>query len=178
MLRRPDPDEYDDYYGLYVGQVPEGDVLEVLAEQVELTGALVGRFPADLERSRYAPGKWSVREVVGHLVDVERVFAERALWFARASDEALPGIDQDRWAEASNADDRPLADLFAEFALTRMSCLAMFRGFDDATWLRRGTASGCEFSVRAIPFILADHEIHHRRVLEERYLKPLRERGA
>lgn len=170
MLQRPAPDEYDDYYGLYVRQVPDGDILEILAEQVELTGELAGRVPAELESFRYQAGKWSVREVLGHMLDVERVFTERALWFARGSAAALPGMDQDRWAQASNAGDRPLADLFAEFALTRMSALAMFRGFDEESWGRRGTASGCEFTVRSIPFISAGHEIHHRRVLEERYL--------
>lgn len=170
MLQRPGPDEYDDYYGLYIQQVPDGDVLEILARQVEITGELVGRVPPELETYRYQAGKWSVREVLGHMLDVERTFAHRALWFARASPEKLPGIEQDPWAEVSNAGERPVADLFAEFALTRMSNLSMFRGFDDESWLRRGVASGCEFTVRSLPFIICGHEIHHRRVLEERYL--------
>ena len=170
MLPRPASDEFDDYYGLYIGQVPEGDVFETLATEIEATGELVARIPPELETHRYEAGKWSVREVLGHMLDTERVFADRALWFARGSGESLPGMDQDRWAEASNAGERPLGELFAELAMTRMSNLAMFRSFDLETWSRRGTASGCEFTVRAIPFILAGHEIHHRRVLEERYL--------
>lgn len=171
MLQRPAPDEYDDYYGLYIRQVPaEGEILETLGRQIELTGEIVGRVPAELETHRYAPNKWSVREVLGHMLDTERVFAHRALWFARASPEPLPGMDQDPWARVSNAGERQLADLFGEFALTRMANLAMFRSFDDRSWLRRGVASGCLFTVRSMPFILAGHEIHHRRVLEERYL--------
>ena len=170
MLQRPGTDEFDDYYGLSIRQVPDGDVLDVLATEIERTGELVARVPSELEGHRYEAGKWSVREVVGHMLDTERVFAERALWFARGSGDALPGMDQDRWAEISNAGDRPLAELFAELAMARTSNLAMFRSFDADTWLRRGTASGCEFTVRTIPFIVAGHEIHHRRVLEERYL--------
>ncbi len=170
MLQRPGPDEYDDYYGLYIQQVPDGDVLETLASEIETTGELIARVPSELETYRYEPGKWSVREVVGHVLDAERVFAQRALWFARASPDALPGMEQDDWAEVSNAGERQLADLFAELKLTRMSNVAMFRSFDDESWLRRGIASGCEFTVRSLPFILAGHEIHHRRVLEERYL--------
>ncbi len=170
MLQRPEPDEYDGYYDLYVRQVPDGDVLETLSRQIELTGETVARVPPDLEGFRYQSGKWSVREVVGHMLDVERTFGYRALWFARASPAPLPGIDQDPWAEVSNAGKRALAEIYGELALTRMSHVAMFRGFDEAAWLRRGVASGCEFTVRSLPFILAGHEIHHRRVLEERYL--------
>ncbi len=170
MPQRPAPDEYDDYYGLYIRQVPEGDVLEILAVEVERTGEVIRRVSPEREAFRYQDGKWSIREVLGHMVDVERVFAHRALWFARGVAEPLPGMDQDPWADISNAGERPLTDLYAELALTRMSNLAMFRSFDAESWLRRGTASGCEFSVRSIPFILAGHEIHHRRVLKERYL--------
>ncbi len=170
MLRRPEADEYDGYYALYVRQVPAGDVLETLSRQIELTGETIARVPPELETFRYQSGKWSVREVVGHMADVERTFAYRALWFARADPSPLPGLEQDDWGAASNASERPLAELYAELALARMSHVAMFRGFDDAAWLRRGVASGFEFTVRSLPYLMAGHEIHHRRVLEERYL--------
>ena len=172
-MRRPQPSEYEEYYGLYVGQVPDGDILQILADGVKRTVDLLGGVAPEQETFRYEPGKWSVREVVGHVVDVERVFGYRALSIARADPAALPGMDQDVWAAASNAADRPLARQLEDFRRARASNVAMFEGFDDAVWERSGTASGFPFSVRTFPWILAGHEIHHRRVLEERYLKLL-----
>ena len=169
MLRRPDPSEYEEYYQIYTSRVPDGDVLDILESQVgDTLHALAGVEP-ERETFRYEPGKWSIREVVGHLTDTERVFAYRALSFARASPDPLPPMEQGDWAAVSNAHDRPLAHLAAEFGALRMANVRMFRGFDDETWLRRGTASGFDFTVRSFPWILAGHEIHHVRVLEERY---------
>ena len=167
---RPGPDEFGDDYGRYVRLVPDGDVLATL----ERAGAeLVSRLrsvPAELERHRYAPGKWTVREVVGHCADTERVFALRALWFARGDTAALPGFEQGDWASASNADARSLAELLDEWRAVRQATVLLFRGLDAAAARRRGVANGVGFTVRAIPWILAGHEAHHRKVLEERYL--------
>lgn len=172
-MQRPRPAEYHEYYGLYVNQVPDGEILELLGDGVRQTVALLGGLPPAWETYRYAPDKWSVRQVLGHVIDVERVFAYRALSIARADPAPLPGMDQDVWAAGSNAADRPLARQLDDLARARASNVAMFEGFDDAAWERTGTASGYPFSVRTFPWILAGHEIHHRRVLEERYLKPL-----
>ena len=159
-MRRPQPSEYEEYYGLYVGQVPDGNILEILADGVKRTVDLLRGLPPEQETFRYEPG----------MIDVERVFGYRALSIARADPAPLPGMDQDLWSAASNAADRPLARQLEDFRRARASNVAMFASFDDAVWERRGTASGFSFSVRTFPWILAGHEIHHRRVLEERYL--------
>ncbi len=170
MFERPEPTEYADYYGLYIGRVPEGDIRDLLASEIETTLELLRDIPARLETHRYAEEKWSVREVVGHMLDVERVFAFRALSFARRDTEPLPGMEQDGWALASNAHQRPLPELADELEAARRSHVAMFRGFDDEAALRAGVASGFRFTVRSIAYVLVGHEIHHRSVLAERYL--------
>lgn len=177
-MERPQATDYAEYYGLYVDQVPEGNILELLSRGIDETRALLDGVPTEWESFRYAPGKWSVREVVGHMIDAERVFGYRALSIARGDAAPLPGMDQDQWARDSNAARRLLAEQLEEFELLRRAHVAMFAGFEDAAWQRRGVASGCEFGVRAFPYILAGHENHHRRVLEERYLEPLQQRAA
>jgi len=174
-MQRPQPAEYNEYYSLYVNQVPDGDILQILGNGVKRTAGLLGGLPAEWETYRYEPGKWSVREVLGHVIDVERVFAYRALAIARADSTPLPGMDQDVWSAASNAADRPLARQLEDLRSARASSIALFESFDDAVWEKSGTASGFPFTVRTFPWILAGHEIHHRRVLEERYLKALRD---
>ncbi len=174
-MHRPQPSEYDEYYGLYVGQVPEGEILELLERGLADNRALLGDLPAEWETYRYEPGKWSVREVVAHVLDAERVFGYRAVSIARGDPSPLPGMDQDVWAAGANAANRSLASLLDELEHLRRSHILMFAGFDDEMWGRRGVASGVGFTVRSFPHILAGHEIHHRRVLEERYLRPWRQ---
>lgn len=170
MFERPERSEYADYYGLYIGRVPEGDVRELMASEIESTLELLRGVPAERETYRYAEGKWSVREVVGHMIDVERVFAYRALAFARQDPAPIPGMEQDRWALASNAGRRPLGELADELELTRRAHVALFRSFDDEMALATGVASGFRFSVRSLAYCLVGHDIHHREVLAERYL--------
>ena len=174
-MRRPERSECKDYYWLYIDRVPAAEVLEVLAEGVGNTTALLSRLSAEQETFRYAEGKWSIRQVIGHLVDTERVFAFRALSMARADPAPLPPMDQDPWNDRSNSHRRTLASQLEELDLCRRSHVAMFRSFDDEMWSRRGTASGFGFTVRSLPYIIAGHEIHHRRVLEDRYLSALAE---
>ncbi len=161
-MRRPEPSEYEEYYGLYVNQVPDGDVLQILEQGVGRTAELLGGIPEAWETYRYAPEKWLLREVMGHVLDVERLFSYRALSIARSDPAHLPSMDQDQWAAASNAAERPLASLLDDFARARASSLAMLRGLAGDAWDRRGVASGFEFTVRSFPYILAGHEIHHR----------------
>ncbi len=172
-LTRPGEGEHAPYYGLYVGQVPDGDVLDILATEVNRTVHLLASLDETQAGWRYAPGKWSVKEVLGHVIDVERVFAYRALHFARGDSAPLPSMEQDEWARAAEADQRSLSSLLDEFIAVRQAVVAMFRGFAPAVWTRRGTASGFEFTVRSLPYIIAGHELHHRSVLETKYLPSL-----
>ena len=168
--RRPRPDEIGAAYLGYLEAVPEGDVLALLGASLEETRALLARFGEARGGHRYAPGKWSVKEIVGHLIDAERVFAYRALRMARGDATPLASFEQDDYVAASGSDRRTLADLVEELTYLRRTNLAFFRGLPPEAWERRGTAAGNPFVVCAFPYLLAGHEGHHRRVLTERYL--------
>jgi hypothetical protein len=167
---RPAQDEYAAYYEKYVSLVPAGDVVETLRRQLDETLALLGGIGEERADSRYAPEKWSIKELVGHVIDAERIFAYRALRIARGDQTPLPGFEQDDYIATGNFGARTLADLSEEFALVRRSTIELLRHLDEAAWLRRGTASDNEVSVRALAHILAGHEAHHVRILRERYL--------
>lgn len=167
--RRPEAGEYAPYYAGYVEQVPDGDIVTTLENQFVSTVALLGGLEEEAELHRYAEGKWSVRECMGHLVDTERVFTNRLLWFARGHGEALPGMDQDAWVEVDTAHERPLASQLAEWRAVRSGLVALLRGLDAAGWAREGVASGVRFTVPALAWVVAGHERHHRRLFRERY---------
>ena len=169
-LRRPGDDEYNEYYARYLAMVPDGDVVETLAREMEATQALLRSIPTHLEEHRYAPGKWSLREVLGHLVDTERLFAFRALWFARGAGGELAGMDQEAWARESAAASRPLGELAEEWAALRRANVLMFGSFSSDTGRRRGVASGYEVTVRALAWMIAGHELHHRFLIRRDYL--------
>jgi hypothetical protein len=169
-LDRPGPDEYAEHFARYVALVPDGDILDILRDQLGETLALLQEVPRDRETYCYQPGKWTIRQVVGHLLDTERVFAHRALTIARSEGADLPGIDQEEWAERSNANSRSLDDLAAELAGVRRATLHMFATLGPDAGARRGTASGHEFTVRSFPWIIAGHELWHRERLERDYL--------
>jgi hypothetical protein len=167
---QPEANEYAPFYAGYVSRVPAGDIRDVLREQGEQAVALWRSVPPAKEGFRYAPEKWSVREVAGHVIDAERVFACRAMRFGRGDPSPLPGFEENLYVRNSSYDQIPLADLAAEFARLRASTVFLFQHLDAAAWQRRGVASGNEVSVRGLAYILAGHEMHHRRVLVERYL--------
>ncbi len=169
-MKRPEGGEHAAYYSTYIDEVPDRSVIEVLREAPDALEALLSRLPADREAHAYEPGKWTIREVLGHVIDTERVFSYRALHMARSDPADLPSMDQDEWAAASNANQRSVADLLAEFRGLRAGNTVLFASFDDETLSRRGTASDLSFSVRALIYIVAGHELHHRGVLSERYL--------
>lgn len=168
-LTRPADTEYAPFYASYVALVPDGDVIELLRRQGREAIAMLGGLSEDRSSFRYAEGKWSVREVAGHLSDSERVFTYRALTFARADATPLPPFDENAWAATSNAASRSMRDLVEEMTAVRASTLAMFRGFSDAEWERWGTASSKRVTVRALAYIVAGHEKHHLNILRERY---------
>ena len=166
----PLSDEYGAAYARYVTRLPAGvDVLELLASQQASTRARFAAVPADRAGYRYAPGKWTVREVVMHLSDVERIMAYRALRVARGDATPLPGFDENAYAPLSNAEALPLSALAEEWGDVRRATLSLFRHFPAEAWTRRGTASGAPVSVRSLAWIIAGHEQHHLAVLAERY---------
>ena len=167
---RPGSDEYAPYYEKYTSLVPEGDVVETLRRQAAETLALLRSVDEEQAGSRYEPGKWSVKEVVGHVIDTERIFAYRALRFARGDRTELPGFEQDGYIENAEFDRRTLRDLAEEFEHVRGATLKLFGSLSPEAWLRRGTASGNQVSVRALAYIAAGHEAHHVNILRTRYL--------
>ena len=168
-IPRPEPSEYAPSYEAYVSKVPQGDLLTVLDQQRRDTQQLLAGLPETKALHRYAPGKWSVKEVVGHLADSERVFSYRALRFARADGLPLQGFDEQAWVPAGRFDARPLTDLAGEFAAVRGATIALFRGLDAEALARRGTANNKTVSVRALAWIIAGHERHHVGILHDRY---------
>jgi len=168
-IDRPDPSEYGAYYKQYVDLVPDGDILSTLRDQVEPTVALVGLKDHETLR-RYAPGKWSLREVIGHLIDTERIFAYRALRIGRGDETPLPGYDQDAFVRTGGFDDQPFAALLDEFRLVRLSTVALYTCFPQEAIARTGVANENPTSVRAIAWIIAGHERHHMQVIREKYL--------
>jgi hypothetical protein len=169
LVTKPAPSEHAAYYSRYVDLVQDGDVLAALASQIGGTLAHLGKLSDADSLKRYAPGKWSVREMVGHMIDTERVFAYRALRFARNDRTNLPGFEQDDYVAAANFDSRLWKDLQEELAAVRVSSLLMFRGLGEEAWTRQGVANGNPMSVRAAAYVIAGHELHHMKVLRERY---------
>jgi uncharacterized damage-inducible protein DinB len=168
-MSRPGRDEYAEYYGRYIDRVPDGDVVAMLESQGNETQKLLASIGEEKAGYRYEPGKWSIKEVVGHIADAERVFAFRLLAFARGEKQPLPGFDQDEYMETANFDARSLADLADDLASTRHATLTLVRSFNDEAWDRRGVASDNPVSVRALAWITAGHERHHVNILRERY---------
>jgi DinB superfamily len=169
-MTRPDSTEYAPYFDRYISLVPEGEIAVTLGKQIESTLSLIRGLSDAQGDLRYAPGKWSVKEVVGHLIDAERIFAYRALRFARNDATPLPGFDENSFVANADFGSLALADLADEFEHTRKSNVYLFKQLDGDSWLRRGAASDNEISVRAIAYILAGHELHHVGILRSRYL--------
>ncbi len=171
LTSHPAPNEAPDYYFRYIGQVPTGvDIRRVLETQLDETLELLKRIPEGKSRHRYAPGKWSIREVMGHVNDCERLFMFRAMWFARGFESPLPSFDQDAAMAAARFDEIPLSAHAEEFRALRESTVRFFNGLPEDAWARRGTASDSSFTVRALAYITAGHVTHHAGIVRERYL--------
>jgi len=168
---RPAADEHVPYYAKYIALVPEADAVTALEGQLSDMLPLLRSLSEAQGALRYAPGKWSVKEVIGHLIDSERVFAYRALRFARADRAPLAGFDENAYVPAARFDRVALQALVDELEWVRRANLAMFRALDDEAWPRRGTANETEVSVRALAFIIAGHGRHHVAIVRERYLR-------
>jgi hypothetical protein len=168
---KPAPTDFAPYYGKYVSLVPDGDIVQILERQGRETTGLLGSLSPDLGNFRYGTDKWSVKELVGHVADTERIFAYRALRFARNDQIPLAGFEQNDYVLVAGFDRLPLSDLIEDFENVRRSTIGLFRSLDEAAWERRGVASENEVTVRALAHIIAGHELHHMGILRERYLK-------
>ena len=166
---RPEPDEIPSSYVGYIKRVPEADPLIACASQIEETAALLRGLSASDAMYRYDKGKWSIKEVVGHLADTERIMSYRALRIARGDATPLPSFDENAYVPVARFDGRSLTDLVGELRTVRAATLALLRTFDAEAWRRRGTASGKPVSARALGFMIPGHERHHVEVLKTRY---------
>jgi len=171
---RPQPGEYAPYYDRYISLVPGNDDLAALTalenQRRQMVLLLSGRTEADGDL-RYAPEKWSLKEVLGHISDTERIMSYRALRISRGDATPLEGFEQDDYVRNGPFARRPLADLIEDYIAVRRATISLFRNLDEAAWTRRGVASKNEVTVRALAFIIAGHELHHRKILEEKYLR-------
>jgi hypothetical protein len=170
----PQPDEYAPYYGRYISLVQGEDILSILDQQRRQTMMLLSCRDEEDGNFRYAPEKWSAKEVLGHLCDTERIFAYRALRISRADATPLEGFEQDDYVRNGPFAHRPLADLVEEFIAVRRATFSLLRNLDEAAWMRRGIANKNEVSVRALAYTIAGHELHHRGILEEKYFAAAR----
>lgn len=162
--------EYDENTAHYLGLVPEGELLDLMQKHMLFCIEFFSKIPEDKWAYRYAPNKWSVQEVLQHMIDTERIFAYRALRFARNDQSHLPGFEVDDYVSPAKVHLRPVKDMIEEYRFLKMSNIQFFKSLDREMLLRSGMASGYEISVRAIGFKLIGHEIHHTKVLVERYL--------
>ncbi len=170
MIGRPQNTEAAPYYFTYIDQVTGDDIASVVERQLDESLALFGGISEETSQHRYAPDKWSIRQVLNHITDTERAFAFRALWFARGFDAPLPGYDQNVAAAGADADRVPWASHVEEFRQVRLSTISLLRNMPPEAWMRAGTASDNPFTVRAMAFIIAGHVAHHLGILRERYL--------
>lgn len=173
MIERPGAGEYAEYYGRYIDLVKTNDLLHLMKMQIIDLQAMLADVGAEQEDFAYAEGKWSIKQLVGHITDSERIFACRALRIARGDQTPLPGFDENDYAANGRFDRRTLPDLGHEYAVVREATVALFKSFDAETLLRRGTANNQTVSVRALLYIIAGHQLHHERILRERYLMAL-----
>lgn len=170
-MRRPHENEFSPHAKIYIENVYCDDVSQVLAEQTDKTLVLVRSFGEEHSLFAYAPGKWTVKQTIGHLSDTERILSGRALRIARGDTTPLPGFEQDDYVPYAGSNERKLEDLLEEFIAVRKSTLALVRSLAPEAWDRRGTTSGVSVTVRGLVFTIAGHELHHFNILDSRYLK-------
>ncbi len=169
-MKRPDSTEYAAYFGKYISLVPDDNIITTLSDQLDSSLKFLRGLDESQGELRYAPDKWSIKEVVGHLIDAERIFAYRALRFARNDRTPLPGFDENSFVSNAGFGARQLSDLVDEFGVVRKANLYMFGNLEGEAWLRRGKSNENEISVRALAYITAGHELHHMGIIRSRYL--------
>lgn len=169
LLTQPDLGEFPAYYGVYIEQAAARPLAAALQNQADEVRAVLGGLTPEQAKFRYAEGKWSISELLGHLIDCERIFATRALCIARGEQQPMPGFDENAYVDRAGFDQRSLISLLDEFAAVRTSTLALLNSFTGRDLQQRGTANGGTFTPRAIAWILVGHVLHHMRILRERY---------
>ncbi|HUR34432.1 MAG TPA: DinB family protein [Vicinamibacterales bacterium] len=169
MTRRPLPSEYPSFFSGYVDRVPELDVVAAMRAQIDSLRRLPTVVPIERETYAYGPDKWTIRQLVGHVGDAERVFSFRALCFSRADQNALPGFDENTYVGHSRFNERPLLDLVDELTLLRSANVRMFAALNEQQWGSTGTANGKPISVLALAFVMVGHVRHHLAVLRDKY---------
>ncbi len=169
--RRPQPGEFAPYHDTYISLVAGNDIVATLDDQRRQTLLLLSGRPESDGDLRYAPGKWTLKEVLGHINDTERIMAYRALRIARGDSTPLPGFEQDDYVRDGPFAHNSLPDLIEDYIAVRRATLTLFRNLEEKDWTRHGTVNGNNLTVRALAFIIAGHELHHRRLLEEKYLR-------
>jgi len=167
----PDSSEYAHFYGAYVQEVPRQNVIDTLNSQMHEVYTLINSIPGDKAYHAYEKGKWTTKEVVGHLIDTERMFAMRAHAFSRGEKTAIFGFDQDKYIADANYNERTLANIGNEYLAVRISSIHLFNNMTPEMLTKTGIASGVSFTVRSIPFVIAGHERYHVDFLKEKYLK-------
>ena len=170
MIAKPDITTVPDYFVYYTGLVRENDLIEALAKSREATLELFASIPVEKENFAYAPGKWTIKQVLSHLIDTERVFSYRALRFSRRDETDLPGYDENLFAANSNTEKVMLERLMEEYRCVRKSTLSLFEAMNEEMLDFRGTANKMQCSARSLGYMIVGHEIHHCNVLKERYL--------
>ena len=170
MILRPSDAEYPDFYSGYIALVPDGDVVKFLKKQKRLFIGLIDAIPEDRLLYRYAEGKWTIKQIVGHVIDTERIMAYRALVFSRGERQAIPGFNENEYVERASFNKKDIQVLIREFGKLRESNLALIQNFNDDMMERKGNANDFFFSVRAIVYIIAGHVEHHINVIRNRYL--------
>ncbi|MEP6846470.1 MAG: DinB family protein [Panacibacter sp.] len=171
IITKPSYDEYPEWYAAEIGLVHYNDLITGLQDSISTTLTFLNQITdSDLEY-RYAPGKWSIKQIWQHIIDVERVLSYRALRYARKDETVLTAFDENKYAAASNADYRQFSEIIREYAVVRDATMELFRSFTEAMFLHRGTAGKSNMTVRSVGFLILGHEIHHVQTIKERYLK-------
>lgn len=173
MLQRPQENEYPEYYVPYVNSVPEGDLLTLLKENLSKITELFENIPEEDTDFRYAPGKWSIREVLGHMTDTERIMSYRLLRIGRGDQTALAGFEENDYVTASQINRLPVKSILDDFVATRKATITLIENMPQGAWANVGNANNTEVTARAVAYIIAGHEIHHRKIINDRYLSAL-----
>jgi hypothetical protein len=173
MLLRPNKEEYPSYYEDYIKLVPDGDIGVILKENLSKTISLFQNISESNGDFRYAPDKWSIKEVLGHMTDTERIMSVRLLRFARGDSTAVPGFNENIYVNGANFNQRTLKSLIEEFTVTRNATITLIKNMPEEAWMRKGFANNFENTTRALAYMITGHEMHHCQVIRERYLTAL-----